>query len=174
MTWLVEDPTLILTAGLLIELLLGVALFQTGRGAILAAMVGVLLGVAGLLIVERVVVTDRERVAQVLDEAVEAAIAGDVQRVLDTLSPNATEARNRLERVLQRYEVRDVKLRQMRIVVERRVDPPLAEATFRAVVSGRDRAGRLPRETMVGRVTVELRLEDGQWCVVDFETAEGP
>ncbi len=66
MSWLLEDPTLVLVTGAIVLVLLGVALAKTGRGAILLGMVGVAVLVAALVVVEWVVVTQRERVESTL------------------------------------------------------------------------------------------------------------
>ena len=62
MTTLIEDPTPILVVGILIEAVLAIALLRTGRGVLLWAMLAVA-GLTGLgLLLERWVVTERERV----------------------------------------------------------------------------------------------------------------
>jgi hypothetical protein len=62
MTWLVENPWLALSAGIVIEIALLVALIVTGRGRFLYGMVGVFLITAALVALEHWVVTEREEV----------------------------------------------------------------------------------------------------------------
>ena len=61
MSWLFEDPTLVLAAGVMIEALLAVALVRTGRVAVAGIMAGVLVLVLLLVLVEWLVVTDVEQ-----------------------------------------------------------------------------------------------------------------
>ena len=59
------------------------------------------------LLVERLVVTERKAVMQTLDAGVAAAKANDLNRLLDCISPQATETRNYARLVLGRVEVED-------------------------------------------------------------------
>ncbi len=68
MNWLLESPWPILIAGATVEVALIVALVRTGRAALLAAIAGTAVLTGMLLIVERIVVTETERVEATLDE----------------------------------------------------------------------------------------------------------
>jgi len=175
MAWLFEDPKLIVMAGVLVELLLGVALFQTRRGLLALVMIGVLLLVAGLLLVERLVVTDREQVADSLWHAVDAVKAGDLDAVRSAIAPDAApKLWSDVRRTLERFEVIQLKLSGLEITVDRRASPPVARATFRAIASARDRLGQSPYDHFMRRFTVDLRQQGGRWVIVDYEMLDGP
>ena len=90
MTLLFENPLRIIFIGIVIEAVLGIVLLRTGRGAMLWAMLGVLaLTLAGVA-VERLVVTEKERVEMTLDGITSALEANDLTRVLSYIAPDAT------------------------------------------------------------------------------------
>ena len=66
MTTLLEDPMPVIFFGIVAEAILGVVLLQTRRGAVLIAMVAVLVVVLGCVGLERLVVTDTEQVENTL------------------------------------------------------------------------------------------------------------
>ena len=107
MAFLVEGPWTILFIGIAVEAILGLALMQTGRGKYFIAMIGMAVVVVIALVVERLVVTDREAVEQTLDAAVAAARKNDVNGVLDCISPSAKEAREYVRWIFGRFEVQE-------------------------------------------------------------------
>ena len=175
MAWLFEDPKLVLTAGVLVELLLGVALFQTGRGVLGLVMLGVAVLVASLLLVERVVVTDREQVGDSLHRAAAAVEAGDIAAALCLVAPDAPLAvKTEVRRLTERFDVTKVKLNGLRIVVDKRANPPVARATLRVIVSARDRRGHSPYNNFIGTFAVDLRRDNDRWVVFDYERLDQP
>ena len=104
-TWLVEDPTPVymllgtlavaLAAGFwikrrrayvlgcgLVLLTLGVFFLKSGRALILVAMAGVALLMGLAIVIDRVVVTDREQVANIIYDCAAAAERNDLDAVL--------------------------------------------------------------------------------------------
>ncbi|MBX7167938.1 MAG: hypothetical protein K1X74_16510 [Pirellulales bacterium] len=170
MAWLFEDPTTVLVAGALIEVLLAVVFFRTGRGAILLAMGAVAALVAVLLLVERLVVTPREQVEAALATLKARLEANDVEGVVDCLAPEAQalagEARSRMPQV----DIRHVGIAQLEIgVSEQRGQPAAASARFLCRVEGQDRAGQSPYDNFVRRFTVAFRHDGGRWLVTGYE-----
>src|SRR5690348_14716258 len=89
MMWLLEDPTPTLTAVVLVEVLLTIALVKTGRGVLLWTIVGVALLGAVLLGLEWFIVTDKETVEDTLSEAARALEANDSQALMDFIAPES-------------------------------------------------------------------------------------
>jgi hypothetical protein len=101
MSWLTEDPTLVLIlAGVAELVLLGV--FLVGRLAkVLVAMVAVAALAGVLLLVEALVVTDRERIHETVIQLIDGVRSEDVAAVLAGIS-SRTEAAA-LRDVAQQY-----------------------------------------------------------------------
>ncbi len=94
MYYLVEDPTLFIFLGIVIEAVLGIVLFRTGRGFLLWVMLGVLVVCLTGVIGQRFIITERKRVIQTLDGIAAALEANDVDRVFSYLTPDANYSRS--------------------------------------------------------------------------------
>jgi hypothetical protein len=169
MAFLVEGPWTILFIGIVVEAILGVILMQTGRGKFLIAMIGVAVVVGALLIVERLVVTDREAVTSTLDAAVAAVKKNDVNGLLDCIAPSAESPRELSRWVLKRCEVEEAHISDLEIKVNRLTSPPSAAAKFLAVGKGKDRMGEVPYQAFGQKVEVQLELRGGRWLVTGYK-----
>lgn len=167
-----ESPWPILLIGVIVEAVLGLMLLKTQQGRLLLAMIAVAGIVAGGLVVERLVVTEREEVEQTLYDAVAAVKRGNVDGLLGCISPSATMARGQARFVMQRYEVEDAWIRELEITVNRLTSPPSAKAKFMAIGKGRDRQNAFPYKAFGDRVTVDLRREGDRWLVVGYDAEE--
>jgi len=172
MTLFVESPWPWLLIGIVAEAVLAVALLRTGRGGLLWAM----LGVAGFTLlglgVERLIVTDRERVEQTLDAAVAGVKASDLKQVLDCISLKADRPRRESQWILERFEVTAASISDLEITFNRLTSPPTARAKFTAVGRGSDRRNEFPYQGFAEKVIVELRWEGGRWLVADYQVED--
>lgn len=168
MSWFVEDPTPTLVAIVLIEAVLAIALVKTGRGILLAVIAGVGLLGAGLLIVERLVVTDKETVEDTLTAAAQALEANDPQAVQQFIDP-ASPMRNRVASEMSRVTINKATFSRLDVKFNRHTSPPTAEADFMGFINAHDRRGELPYESFAGRFTVRLRREGDRWLMTDYE-----
>jgi hypothetical protein len=174
MTSLLENPMPILFFGVFVEAILAGILVHTRRGVLLVPITGVALLVLGGLIVERLVVTERERVEAALDEAVDGLNANDLDRVLGCLSDQAEHTRRRAEWAMARVEFTNVTIHGLEITINDLTSPPTAEARFNGVAHYRDRQGEFPYEHYAARFIVQLQLEDNRWRITDhIEHARG-
>ena len=169
MSWLFEDPTLVLAAGVMIEALLAVALVRTGRVALAGMMAGVLLLVLLLVLVEWWVVTDVEQVEATLDGAAAALEANDVEALLNTIDPDAAEMRSQVGSILGRVVIREVRIRDLKITLRQSRGSTSAEADFLGIVSLEEAVGGMPYENYIRRLTVYLRRRDGRWLMIGYE-----
>ncbi len=167
MQTLLEDPLPVLFVGLLVEALLGLAFFNTKRWEILVAIAAVALGLAAAVVIEAVVVTEREQVEAQLDAGVRARWP-TIERQCSALSPQRPLLPGiGQEVVLQAIKFNWIRLRDLQISINRLTVPPTAEARFRAAFQFEDRTGVYPyRYDEVGLV-VELTLTDAGWLVTD-------
>lgn len=172
MTVFLESPLPILFIGLFVEGLLGVALVHTRRGRLIAPMVIVALLVFGGVLLERLVVTEREQVEMTLDGAVEALNRNDLPAVLDYFTPQATQSRARARWAMERVEFTRVSIHALDIKIHRLTSPPTAEVRLNGVAYYRDRKGEFPYEHYAARFIVHLEQRDGQWRVTDHVEAD--
>jgi hypothetical protein len=173
MTFLFENPWWIIFIGIIIEAALGMALFRTGRGVLLWAMIGVLAIVLLGVLVEHLVVTETERVEMTLDGLCAALEANDLNRALTFVSPDAVKTRGRAAWAMGRIEIQSVRIYYLNITVNRLTSPWTAKASFTGYFSYRDRQGEIPYNSYSSRFIVDLRKESNGWVVTGhFEEQE--
>ena len=164
-----ESPWPILFIGIAVEAVLAVVLLRTGRGAVLWGMIGVAAFVLLGLLIEWLVVTEREAVEHTLDACVAAVEANNVEQLLSYISPSAQQARNDARSVLGRVEVEKAWINDLEIMINHLTSPPAATARFQAIAKGSDRKGEFPYKPIAQRVTVELRQENARWLVAGYK-----
>ncbi len=178
MTTLLENPLPIIVFGVFAEAVLGIVLVRTGRGAILAAMLGVLLLVLAGVGLEWLVVTQFERVEATVKGTAGALQANDGDAVLAFCSesddPSAAHTRNEARRARRIVDFSRVKINDLKITINKLSSPPTAEARFIAVVSARDRGNRVGHMTRPLGMTLRLRWESGQWLICGHELDSAP
>jgi hypothetical protein len=174
MTFFLESPWPVIGVGILVEVVLGLILWQTGRGVLLWAMGGVLLLVLGGLLLERLVVTEKERIEATLDGAAAAVEANDLDRVNTYLAADAAEPRTLARWALDRVTFTKVKITRIEITINRLTSPPAAKAEVSGYVSLRDRKGEYPYENHPLSGTVELRQDGNRWLVTGYKLHDDP
>jgi hypothetical protein len=137
-------------------------------------MGGVLLMVLGGLVLERRVVTDRERVEECLEGVAAALEANDLQRVLERIAPSAVETRNQARRAIDYAHFEQIKINDLQITVNYLTSPPSARATFSALVTASDRAMLFGARTVALEFRVDFRFEEGRWLIVGHEVRDAP
>jgi ketosteroid isomerase-like protein len=165
MHYFTEDPLWMIFLGVVVEAVLGVILFSTGRGWVLWAMIGVALLVLLGLGVEMLIVTDREEVERTIDEVIAALEANDVEGVLRHLAPEARRSRRRAQWALGRVEVQKAVVYNLEITVNRLESPPTARARFFGHIAYRDRKGESPYSNYGTKFFVDFRKEGDRWVV---------
>jgi hypothetical protein len=170
LSWLFEDPTTLIVAGVLIEVLLAVVLYNTGRGAVVGAMVAVLVVVGLGVLIERIVVTDREQVADTLAGVASAAQANDVEEVLSFIDPASTGMRASVRMALGSARISEVRIYDLVVEVNEESNPPKAQAEFTGRVKGHYRGEAGSGEGMLLRkFTVNFRRQGDRWLMTDYE-----
>lgn len=166
---LAESPWLVIAAGALIEALLAVIFVQTGRGVVLVAvgvvLVLVILGVVG----ERLIVTERESIEMLFDQAVDALEANDVEAVLALVAPDAGEMHENARRNMARITIREAHFNALKIHINRVTNPHTAHVEFIGRLAFKDEAGTSPYENFVRRFTIELRKDGDRWLMTGYE-----
>jgi hypothetical protein len=166
---LLEDPTPVIVVGILAEAVLAAVLVRTRRGFLLWPMAGVLALVVIGWVVERLVVTEKERVGEVLNGAARAVQANDRDRLATYIARSASDELRRDVSYLDRWEFTGVTLRGMEITINELTSPPTAEAYFFARAEFTDRRRDYPYPAYAANFTVELVREDGAWKIRSAE-----
>jgi hypothetical protein len=170
-----ESPWPILLLGIAAEAILAIALVRTGRGVLLWAMIGVGLVVVAGVVVERLVVTERERVAETINGAARAVEKGDLNGILSYVSPSAAATRAAAQQWHGSYEISEIKVRNLDVKINKLTSPPTALAEFNVLVTGRVKGGMMEYAgTQPGKVTLQLRLEGGRWLIADHKFSQDP
>lgn len=166
MTPLVESPWPAIFFGIIALAILAVILVRTGRGIVVLAMIGVLALTLGGVLLERLVVTERERVEETLFGAAAAIEANDLDRLMEYISPRASFSPRRARDVLRQYKFTEARINDVQIEINRLTSPPSAEAKMIGAFSVVDTHGQLPYTNGRLGLTVKLQLEDGRWRII--------
>jgi hypothetical protein len=174
MDFFFENPWRLLLIGVAVEAVLVFLLFQTGRGKILWAIIAVAILTAAALIVERLVVTDREAVEMTLDAAVAAVEADNEKQLLACIAPSAKSPQEDARWVLKNIKVEEAHLSGLEVTVNRATRPPTAEAKFSAFGFASLKNGLVSQEGYKRHVTVRLRQQGDRWLVEDYTIEDLP
>ncbi len=172
MSWLLEDPTLALSAAIVIEVVLSIALVRTGRGAIAIAMLVVFLAALGVLALEWFVITDREQVYARLESLADAALDGDADAVVGHIAPESPSIRDEARRIMERFEIVELRIASPEIEVAGPADARSATANFVLHVTSRDRRAEYPSRPTLGRLRVMFRRDGERWLVTGYEETD--
>lgn len=168
-TRLLEDPWPAAVCGLLVMATCAAGWFVSGTRAWLAGVAiaaGIMLG---LIIIERLVVTDREELEPLFLQAAADLAAGDAPAVLAFVDPAQMVLRNRIRQELQRARITDLRITRLRIEVDTNQTPKTATAEVEASVGIKDRSGALPFDQILPRATVKLHKPADTWFITSFE-----
>ena len=171
MSWLFEDPTMLIASGVLIEALLAVALVKSGRLVLLLAMAGVLALVLAGVFVERLVVTEREQIEATLDGVSRELEANNLEGVLSWIDPAADGMRQDVRARVSQARIREVRVFDLNIDINHYVTPPTAQAHFTGRIRGTYR-GEAPASgegMLLRRLTVDFRQAGDRWLITDYQ-----
>jgi hypothetical protein len=167
--WFTEDPTPILIAGGITLIVLLVFLLKTGRGAILYAMAGVAFFMGLAVLIDKLVVTDRERIEKVIYDAAAAAERNELSAVANYISPSKPAIRSEIQRWIGQVTIESVTVGGLNVEVDRKSTPPTAIARFWFIGKGKLKRGDLAHDTFPGRLLVKFQKEGDRWLVTDYE-----
>ena len=162
-----DSPWPWIIIGILLEGAFALAMFVTRRGALLYAMIGVLLAVVAGVLLERCVITERKRVMMTIDEGVEGLKSNSAARMDALVSPTAAQIRDHIRVGLDMVRVTDVSLHNIEIEVNNRTSPPTAEVQFDAVIYFEGRKPILGPDRWAGHLRLHLQRSPDRWLLVD-------
>jgi hypothetical protein len=165
-TWFTEDPTMLLIAcGVAILVLLGF-FFKSGRGVLLLAIGGVVLLMLVAVLIDALVVTDREAVEGIIYKCAAAAEANQMNEIRDNIAPSATAVRREADRWIGQARLETVYITAMRVEVNQQANPPTAQAVFHVIARGSLNDRNMPvAGGYNGVATVDFVKEGNRWWV---------
>jgi hypothetical protein len=160
MTRFLEDPVPAIVLGIIAEIALIAMLLLTGQRSALLGMVAVCLLAALGVVIERQVVTEREKIEDLFAVAAHAVEVGDKTTILSMLDPQSQGLVDSARRMMRKYTPKGIKLADQRI----EVDEIARTATADMLVVATFGSDRMPQ-----RVRFNLREVDGRWLITRYE-----
>lgn len=173
---LAEDFWPILIVGGLAALALAVAFRQTGqRGFAIGAAVAVMLTLLGWLL-EWVIVTERERVADTVYLAADHLRADRDAELIAMIAPDAGEIRALAQAYLPRFGPAEVSISDLKVEISDAVSPPLATVETFGRITFTQPVSSDAMYSSVGPLPLIIRLQkyDDQWLLVGFRWERSP
>ena len=163
---LLENPLPIYAVGAVLATVCGLAFLARRSLSALLVFVFVVLTTLLLVLVERFVVTERERVEAAAIEIMAAIEANDLEGVLARIAPTAEEVRSDARTMMPQMTVEDTNLTSLRVEIAAG-EPPLATSFFRGKVDGIHR-GSGQRVFYFEDVELSWQLIDDRWLLIDY------
>jgi hypothetical protein len=169
-SWLVENPTPVLTLGGIAAAAVLIAFFQSGRVVWLGWLAAVVLVVAALWGLERLVVTDREQIENAFYDAAAGLEAGRSDSVLAHVAPQATALRDEIAARMRGNRFDEVRITELRIeFTDSDQNAAQARASGRLSVHS---SGGLHLHPF-GHVRFALVKEGDRWLFTGYELERG-
>lgn len=172
LTTLLENPVPIYAVGAVLATLCGLAFLARRNLPSLFAFAGVVGATLLLVLVERLVVTDREEVEAAVVELMKAIEENDLPTVVATIDPAATEVRSDAERLMPLVKVEDTGATSLRVEVDTSTESLTAVAKFRGKIDGIHKSSG-QRVFYFEEVYLFWGKREGQWLVVDYQAHTG-
>jgi hypothetical protein len=175
--YFLENPFLTLVLGGFTLAILAGGWVQTQRRELIVAFIAALALVVGLVTLEWLVVTDRERlevkeneVKSTIHQIAREAEANDGESLARHFHSSASAMRERLLSEITHFQVSDVAVKNnLNVVIDTSREPLRATATFNVVVTVSDDQGFLKDKPIPRFVTAYFEREDGQWRCTRYE-----
>lgn len=173
--WPLDQPLVIVLIGIAAGVVVGGLWTASGRQELLYALGAVVALTTVWLIVERLVVTDREAIAQTLAEIARDVENNDLNRLVKHIAKGNPSLVARAKAEMPNYDFSECRVTKIHNTdVDASAEPRSAKVQFNVVASGTFRQGGLEVSDTVPR-WVELQMvreEDGRWRVIDYQHAE--
>jgi hypothetical protein len=170
MSWIIEGPWPILLTVLLVEAFLLVSFIRSGNLKLFWWIGGTaVLGIV-LLVAERFIVTDNERITTTLDGIAAAAQANDLNGILVFVAPEAHDVRRLAETSLHQVTITEAGIGgDLEIEIHDETDPPTAQANFTGHFRGHPRRDPVGHDVFIGQFKTALVKQGDQWLVTSVD-----
>jgi hypothetical protein len=173
MNLLLEQPLAVVIAGVILGLIGGIAWSSTGRKEWLVGLgLVVVLTIVGM-IVEQLVVTDREAIERTLGEIARDVQSNNVRTVLRHIATGASDVQREAETELPRYRFDECRVTKVHNVdIDASAEPRSAIVEFNVIATGSFSEGgvELTGQQVLRWVRLHMvREKDSQWRVQDYE-----
>ncbi|MEM0927014.1 MAG: hypothetical protein AAGJ83_13315 [Planctomycetota bacterium] len=166
-TILAESPLMLSVMIGVLTLALAYGWMQTGNRKVGLAALGTLLLIPAAIYLTHILVTDRERILEVIETTVAAVEANDHETVVQVIIDPATRARALAE--LPRFRFERARARNIQIRLVQGSDPPEATVDLDASVTVSLVRGGISRQPVARRVFLTFQKQsDDQWRVIDY------
>jgi len=161
-----QEPEWIIGIGVVVVVGLVFAFLKTGAKPLVPTIGAVLALLVGLLVLERMVVTDEEELVETLDNIAHAIERGDLEAVLQHIHPSAGKVIEDAHMYHQQYKFQTVAITNMRKIIVRDQDPPTAQMHFIVRIDVALSSGG--RRSILRGVILDLLKENEHWLVVHY------
>ena len=167
MTTLLESPLPTLAVGAILATLCGLIFVSRRTLPALAALACVVVVTLLLIVLEQIVVTDRERIELALDNLLDAIEANDIPGVVALIDPAATQMRSDAEAMMPIVQVEDTGATAVTVDLEPVVEPATATSNCRGRLRGiHQRTGQMIM--YFDQVDFHWVRRDDRWLLEDF------
>ena len=169
MNWLFDSPFTILIIAVAIGFVLGVAWVQTGKNAFLYSVGAVALVAVGLLVLERTVETDGEKVRKLLYQIAAEIEANDVDAVMEHIISSQPKLAETGRRRMEPYRFTQVQITKIHSITEFPAkQPPAVVADFNVLVGIAGGGMEVDSQPIYFKVTF-WKDTDGLWKIADYQ-----
>jgi hypothetical protein len=172
MTWLYEQPLIVVFLGVALILSLGAAWSASGRKELLYAVAAVLVLVIAGLIIERMVITDREAIRATLQQIARDLQTNNRRAVVRHVYSGAPQLKQKAEAELPNYEFTECRITKInKLDVDASAEPRSAIIEFNIIASGTfNHLDNVVTTTVPRWIKLQmLREKDGRWTVESYE-----
>ncbi|MFM7844634.1 MAG: hypothetical protein ACKOBW_10645 [Planctomycetota bacterium] len=172
MSYLLEHTGTLMLVGTLLLAGLLAGWYQLRDSRLLLGVIAVLVVMGGWLVVDRLVVTERERIERVIDDVAEAVLRGDAERAVSHFHRSRQDMRDLAISELKLFQVTAIEIKRpikIELVGADERQATKATARFNIVVTGGDLAGLIKDRRVPRYLEVEFFKEGDRWWVDRYE-----
>jgi hypothetical protein len=173
MSVFVESPWPATMLAMVLLVVCGTIFMRTGRASVLVLMAVAVAILAGGVMLERMIVTDREQVEDTVHAIALDLVANDIPAVMSHFAPSAprqAEAR----RVLEDVKVYSASVgNDLEIRINELTTPATATAYFTGRINAKAKRGQtIPYENFFRKFKVTFERHNRRWLIANYEDAD--